>query len=173
MSATVRFASALEPDTQVAQGQKPGRNARAKAPAYETHGRLVLGFAFSIEELQKRALERLPEYQSLSEQSPLPLMNMISKAQSLVYLLCDDIDHLWPQAFKGLGMGPNRNGLHIVALSHNRDSDRLRMPTREQTEEMRKILNCGEAKWYKDLAPPTKFNFRASVRPLFNLYVSI
>ncbi|KAJ3868131.1 hypothetical protein EV359DRAFT_77884 [Lentinula novae-zelandiae] len=173
MSTTVRFASPLEPDTQVAQGQKPGQKTRVKAPAYETHGRLVLGFAFSIEELQKRALERLPEYQSLTEQSPLPLMQMISTAQSLVYLLCDDIDHLWPQAFKSLGMGPNRNGLHIVALSHNRDSDRLRMPTREQTEEMRKILDCGEAKWYKDLVPPSKFNFRASVRPLFNLYASI
>ncbi|KAJ3889349.1 hypothetical protein GG344DRAFT_78899 [Lentinula edodes] len=131
-SATVHFASSPELDPPVTPKRKPIRRPRAKAPAYETHGPLVLGFAFTIEELQKRALERLPEYQELSQQSPLPLMKMIPKAQRLIYDLCDDIDHLWPQAFKGWGMDPNtRGGLHIVGLSHNRDSDRLSMPTRE------------------------------------------
>ncbi|KAJ4477835.1 hypothetical protein C8J55DRAFT_606566 [Lentinula edodes] len=162
-SATVHFASSLERDAPVTPKRKPIRRPRAKAPAYETHGPLVLGFAFTIEELQKRALERLPEYQELSQQSLLPLMKMIPKAQRLIYDLCDDIAHLWPQAFKGWGMDPNtRGGLHIVGLSHNRDADRLSMPTREQAEEMRKILGCGEAHWYSDLVPPSKFNYRTS-----------
>ncbi|GAW02759.1 hypothetical protein LENED_004427 [Lentinula edodes] len=162
-SATVHFASSPELDPPVTPKRKPIRRPRAKAPAFETHGPLVLGFAFTIEELQKRALERLPEYQELSQQSPLPLMKMIPKAQRLIYDLCDDIDHLWPQAFKGWGMDPDtRGGLHIVGLSHNRDSDRLSMPTREQAEEMRKILGCGEAHWYPDLVPPSKFNYRTS-----------
>ncbi|KAF8824072.1 hypothetical protein HHX47_DHR9000022 [Lentinula edodes] len=163
MSATVHFASSPERDAPVTSKRKPIRRPRAKAPAYETHGPLVLGFAFTIEELQKRALERLPEYRELSQQSPLPLMKMIPKAQRLIYDLCDDIDHLWPQAFKGWGMDPNtRGGLHIVGLSHNRDADRLSMPTREQAEEMQKILGCGEAHWYSDLVPPSKFNYRTS-----------
>ncbi|KAJ3907334.1 hypothetical protein F5879DRAFT_1020999, partial [Lentinula edodes] len=84
-SATVHFASSPELDPPVTPKRKPIRRPRAKAPAYETHGPLVLGFAFTIEELQKRALERLPEYRELSQQSPLPLMKMIPKAQRLIY----------------------------------------------------------------------------------------
>ncbi|KAJ3930649.1 MAG: hypothetical protein NXY57DRAFT_1062353 [Lentinula lateritia] len=136
---SVHFASppqVPEVDAEVVPKPKPIQKSRPQAPAYGIHGPLVLGFAFSFEELHKRAFERLPE-------------------------LCADIDHLWPQAFKGWVRDPDTgNGM-------------LRMPTPAHAEKMQKILKCGQAQWYPDLIPPSKTNSRASVCPVFKLYVLI
>ncbi|KAJ3862502.1 hypothetical protein EV359DRAFT_65564 [Lentinula novae-zelandiae] len=166
MSSTVHFASlpqVPEVDAEVVPKPKPIRKSRPKAPAYEKHGPLVLGFAFSYRELGKRAFERLPEYRELSQQSPQPDYKMMIMSQTFIHRLCADIDHLWPRVFKGRGKDPDTgSGMYIVGLSSNRDSDRLRMPTPAQGEEMQKILKCGEAQWYPDLSPPRKTNSRAS-----------
>ncbi|KAJ3889347.1 hypothetical protein GG344DRAFT_67198 [Lentinula edodes] len=132
MSSTVHFASLPQvPEVDaVVPKPKPIRKSRPKAPAYGRHGPLVLGFAFSYRELGKRAFERLPE-------------------------LCADIDHLWPQAFKGW------------VRDHHARSGMLRMPTPAHAEKMQKILKCGEAQWYPDLSPPSKTNSRASIRLIF------
>ncbi|KAJ3921490.1 hypothetical protein F5877DRAFT_76182 [Lentinula edodes] len=142
-SSTVHFAALPEVDAQVVPKPNPIRKSRPKPPAYGIHGPLVLGFAFSYDELDKRAFERLPEYRELSQQSPRPDHKMMIRSHNLIYSLCADIDHLWPQAFKG-------------------DSDRLRMPTPAHAEKMQKILKCGQAQWYPDLIPPSKTDFCAS-----------
>ncbi|KAJ4477831.1 hypothetical protein C8J55DRAFT_89717 [Lentinula edodes] len=83
MSSTVHFTSSPQvPEVDaVVPKPKPIRKSRPKAPAYERHGPLVLGFAFSYRELGKRAFERLPEYRELSQQSPQPDYKMMySKA---------------------------------------------------------------------------------------------
>ncbi|KAJ3868133.1 hypothetical protein EV359DRAFT_60872 [Lentinula novae-zelandiae] len=139
-----------EVDVEVVPKPKPIRKSRPQAPAYGIHGPLVLGFAFSFEELHKRALERLPEYRELSQQTPQPGHQMMITAHTFIYKLCDDIDHLWPQAFKGWVRDPSTgNGM-------------LRMPTSAQAEKMQNILQCGEAQWYPDLNPPSKTNSIAS-----------
>ncbi|KAJ4475117.1 hypothetical protein C8R41DRAFT_923719 [Lentinula lateritia] len=174
---SVHFASppqVPEVDAEVVPKPKPIQKSRPQAPAYGIHGPLVLGFAFSFEELHKRAFERLPEYRELSQQSPQPDHKMMIRAHNFIYRLCADIDHLWPQAFKGWVRDPDTgNGMYVVRLSSNRDSDRLRMPTPAHAEKMQKILKCGQAQWYPDLIPPSKTNSRASVCPVFKLYVLI
>ncbi|KAJ3871341.1 hypothetical protein F5051DRAFT_446322 [Lentinula edodes] len=134
-----------EVDVEVVPKPKPIRKSRPQAPAHGIHGPLVLGFAFSFEELHKRVFE-----------------------------LCDDINHLWPQTFKGWVRDPTTgNGMYVVGLSSNKVFDRLRMPTPAQAEKMQKILQCGEAQWYPDLNPPSKTNSIASICPIFKLYALI
>ncbi|KAJ4477834.1 hypothetical protein C8J55DRAFT_561409 [Lentinula edodes] len=173
-SSTVHFASSPEVDAQVVPKPNPIRKSRPKPPAYGIYGPLVLGFAFSYDELDKRAFERLPEYRELSQQSPRPDHKMMIRSHNLIYSLCADIDHLWPQAFKGWVRDPDTgNGMYVVGLSSNRDSDRLRMPTPAHAEKMQKILKCGQAQWYPDLIPPSKTDSIASVCPVFKLYALI
>ncbi|KAJ3889348.1 hypothetical protein GG344DRAFT_67199 [Lentinula edodes] len=142
-SSTVHFAALPAVDAQVVPKPNPIRKSRPKPPAYGIHGPLVLGFAFSYDELDKRAFERLPEYRELSQQSPRPDHKMMIS-------LCADIDHLWPQAFKGWVRDPDTgNGM-------------LRMPTPAHAEKMQRILKCGQAQWYPDLIPPSKTDSCAS-----------
>ncbi|KAJ4475131.1 hypothetical protein C8R41DRAFT_923734 [Lentinula lateritia] len=163
---SVHFASppeVPEVDAEVVPKLKPIQKSRPQAPAYGIHGLLVLGFAFSFAELHKRAFERLPKYRELSPQTPQPGHQMMLTAHTFIYKLCDDIDHLWPQAFKGWVRDPSTgNGMYVVGLSSNKDFDRLRMPTPAQAEKMQNILQCGEAQWYPHLNPPSKTNSIAS-----------
>ncbi|KAJ3868132.1 hypothetical protein EV359DRAFT_77885 [Lentinula novae-zelandiae] len=111
----------------------------------------------------------LPEVDAQVVPKPNPIRKSRPKPPAygphgpLVLGLCADIDHLWPQAFKGWVRDPDTgNGMYVVGLSSNRDSDRLRMPTPAHAEKMQKILKCGQAQWYPDLIPPSKTDSCAS-----------